>query len=126
GVPPLGQGAHEVTIGSNGNETELFRSTVLDGTRLADLDHLDYSTYAAPTAGTDPGTRQPGFLRLTVSSDGTGTPDTSLFYEPALNAPDAVADNQWQTWQTADGTFTTTGDASGETTLAAFVNAHPD
>ena len=117
---PLGQGALFFTIGGLQNQTELYRNTSLDGTSLADLTGLNYSTMA-------PAGKQPAYLRLTVDQDGTGANIDSLNFEPALNSSQgAIVANQWQTWNAGpDSTWTTDGGPTGATTLAAYVAAHP-
>lgn len=119
-TPPLGQGALFFNIGASINQTELYRNTSLDGTNLADLSGLSYSTLT-PTG------KQPAYLRLTVDEDGTGAHIDSLYFEPALNSSQgAVAGGQWQTWNAGpDATWTTDGGPSGATDLTTYEGAHP-
>ena len=118
---PLGQGALFFTLGGLQNETELYRNTSLDGTKLADLSGLSYSTMT-PTG------KSPAYLRLTVDQDGTGTNIDSLNFEPALNSSQgAVSANGWQTWNAGPASnWTTDGGPSGVTTLTDYVAAHPN
>lgn len=122
---PLGQGAHFLSMGSSGNQTELYRTTTLDGTPLSELSALEYST---TEHGTDPAVaKQPAYLRLTISSTGTNVQDSTLYFEPALN-PDQgpIAQDTWQSWNAGSAaTWTTTGGPEGATTLADYVTTHP-
>jgi hypothetical protein len=122
---PLGQGAHFLKMGSSGNQTELYRTTTLDGTPLSGLSALAYST---TQHGTDPAVaKQPAYLRLTISSTGTDVQDSTLYFEPALN-PDqgGVAQDTWQSWNAgSDATWTTTGGTDGAVTLSDYISAHP-
>lgn len=124
---PYGPGSHEATLNDNDLRTELFRTPAYDGTRLADLARLDYSTFATAT---DPATglRQPTYLRLNVDNDGDGARDASLFFFPANNTDahgDGVKNDAWQNWSTVDGKWGVDGDGD-YTTLAAYASAHPE
>ena len=50
---PYGPGSHQATLNDNDLRTELFRTPAYDGTRVADISRLDYSTFATAT---DPST----------------------------------------------------------------------
>ncbi|HET7661382.1 MAG TPA: hypothetical protein VFK66_13420 [Oryzihumus sp.] len=123
---PLGQGAAFFTMGALPNQTELYRNTTLDSTKLADVSDLGYSTYQHATRGTV--AKQPAYLRLTVDRDGDGSQIDSLYFEPALNPEQgAITQDAWQSWDAGkSANWTTTGDASGLTTLSAYQSAHPD
>jgi hypothetical protein len=122
---PLGQGAHFLRLGASGNQTELYRTTTLDGTPLSHLSNLQYSTTEHGTDPTVP--KQPAYLRLTISSDGSGTQDSALYFEPALNpGQGSVAQDTWQSWDAGlNATWTTTGGPEGATTLSDYITAHP-
>ncbi|MGZ6833553.1 MAG: hypothetical protein ACXVGN_10380 [Mycobacteriaceae bacterium] len=125
---PLGQGAAFFTMGGYQNQVELYRNTTLDDTKLADVSDLGYSTYQRATSGS--GAKQPAYLRLTVDPDGVAphTDAESLFFQPALNpGQGAIKQGAWQNWDAGtSANWTTTGDESGLTTLAAYQAAHPD
>ncbi|MGZ4560407.1 MAG: hypothetical protein ACXVXJ_05440, partial [Mycobacteriaceae bacterium] len=119
---PLGQGALFFNVGTSQYQTELYRNTSLDATKLADLSGLTYSTMV-PAAD-----KQPAYLRLTVDQDGTGQNIDSLNFEPALNSSQGgIVPNQWQTWNAGPGSnWTTDGGQTGVTTLTAYEAAHPN
>ena len=125
---PLGQGAAFFTMGAFPNQTELYRNTTLDDTKLSDVSALGYSTYQHATRGS--AAKQPAYLRLTVDPDGVAphTDAVSLFFQPALNpGQGAIKQDAWQSWDAGKtANWTTTGDESGLTTLADYQAAHPD
>ncbi|HEY0486009.1 MAG TPA: hypothetical protein VGD72_07150, partial [Mycobacteriales bacterium] len=102
---PLGQGARFFHMGQYSVQVELYRTTALDGATVGDITRLDYSTWAEATGslqGEARSPKQPPYLRLSISSDGSGPKDTTLNFEPAENgAQGAVAQSRWQDWQTA-------------------------
>jgi hypothetical protein len=53
--------------------------------------------------------------------------DDQLYYEPSINHPSAIANNEWQTWNTADELWSRTGGQSDTdlTTLAGYASHHP-
>jgi hypothetical protein len=119
---PLGDGSYEFATGTNENQTELLRTPRYGGTRLAELQKLEYSTFAA--SGSGGAIKQPPYFRLSVDKDADGDYDESLFYIPSHNG--AVVQDEWQTWDIDAGTFNI-GDGSGPaTTLAAYVGANND
>jgi hypothetical protein len=123
GTPPSGTGSLKFDLSAkDGNFLDLFRTDAYDGTALADIEDLQYST-SVETDG-----KQPPYLRLTVDKDADGARDDSLFFIPANNgAQQAVANDTWQTWDVDSGVLNINGDpGSGTTTLAAYVTANPD
>src|SRR3954451_7665572 len=132
GNPPAGIGSHKFRADSTTDNQppdqdvlELYRSTSLDGVKLGDVRNLDYWTYDQPARGVTG--QQPPYLRLSVDSDGDGEGDASLFYEPSINHPSAVADNTWQHWMTGDELWSIGGGESPSdlTTLAGYASHHP-
>jgi hypothetical protein len=130
-VPPRGDGSLQLEIGDNSDSVQFLRSTVLDGQPVDDLRQLAYSTYAAHKGGNGSALQQPVYLRLSISSDGSGAKDTTLNFEPANN-PDqgAVADATWQRWNAFQGRFRVV-EGPGETlgsliTLPAYMTRHAD
>lgn len=121
---PFGTGSHRMTIGQSTVQTELYRTPKYDGTLLAGITRLEYSTFARRTAGTG-AIRQPTYLRLNVDNDSDGTRDASLFFYPAHNGDQqAVANGVWQNWDVARGKVNVDGAGGPATTLAAYAAAH--
>jgi hypothetical protein len=128
---PLGAGARFFNMGAFSVQTELYRTSALDGAKVRDIALLDYSTWAKATGsrqGTEPTDKQPVYLRLSISSDGSGTKDTTLNFEPASNG--TVKQNTWQDWATAGGRWHVI-EGPGVTadsfiTLAEYLAAKPD
>jgi hypothetical protein len=131
-TPPAGIGSHMMREGDNEDVVQFWRTTELDGVNVGDIRTLDYSTYVKPDAGnTNATTQQPPYLRLSISSDGSGVKDTTLNFEPANNSDQgAVHQNAWQRWHTASGYYRVV-EGPGETadnlvTLAAYAARHPN
>ncbi|MFL6024251.1 MAG: Calx-beta domain-containing protein [Marmoricola sp.] len=118
---PFGTSSHRITIGESSAQTELYRTDAYDGVKVADLTRLEYSELARPTTSGD---RQPVYLRLSVDNDNDGNTDASLFFYPANNG--TPVNNQWQTWDVANGTIDVDGDNGGTTNLADYATAHPN
>lgn len=125
-TPPLGAGSRQFDLSTafGSVQTEIYRTTVLDGRTLASLQSLQYSTYVAST---DDNPKQPAYLRLTVDTD-PGQNDNerhSLFFFPANNGD--VAQSTWQTWNVLDGTISVDGDSgpAGTSSVGAYAQAHP-
>jgi hypothetical protein len=115
-TPPAGIGSlHFTNPFTTG--VQQYRTSLLDGTALADLRSLQFSTYE--TGGTD---EQPGYLKLDLDTDHNGTYDRSLFYYPANNGTQqSVQQSTWQTWDASAGNWNIDGDGGpGE----AFSLAH--
>ena len=124
---PFGTGSHKATISQSTVQTELYRTAAYDGTLLANVTRLEYSTLARH-ANDDGPLRQPTYLRLNVDNDGDGTRDASLFFYPANNDDQQpVANGKWQHWDVDSGRISVDGDSGpGQTeTLATYAAAHP-
>ena len=124
---PFGTGSHRIRIGQSTVQTELYRTPDYDGTLLANVTRLEYSTFARRTSGSG-ADRQPTYLRLNVDNDGDGARDASLFFFPANNADQhPVANGTWQNWDVADGKISVDGDngPGATTTLDAYAADHP-
>jgi hypothetical protein len=119
GAPPLGDGSVRYTIGADGDSYETLRQGGYNGVRLADFTRLDYWTYVSQAAGT-----QAVYIDLYVDSDGNGTKDVTLTFEPTYNG--TVAKNSWQHWNALAGQWWSDppGGPPPFTTLAAFIAAH--
>jgi hypothetical protein len=124
GTPPAGIGSHRMTLGNDPNEVEIWRSPELDGVNVGDIRTLNYSTYEKPGANAV-GVQQPAYMRLSIDP-GDGSGQINLFYEPSIDHSDNIANNAWQTWNTADELWSTDGGPDNLTTLAAVSAKHPD
>jgi hypothetical protein len=125
---PFGSGSHHITINEYTSQTELYRTDEYDGTPLAQLSRLEYSSFARPQQADQPD-RQPTYLRLTVDKDDDTTPDDSLFFIPANNGDQqAVENGDWQSWDVDDGHLSVNGDSGpGNTvTLDQYVQDNPN
>jgi len=124
---PFGTGSHQIRIGQSTVQTELYRTPKYDGTPLADLTRLEYSTYAKRSSGSGD-LRQPTYLRLNVDNNADGQRDASLYFYPADNASQQpVANGEWQDWDVDSGRISVDGDTGpgNTTTLADYASSHP-
>jgi hypothetical protein len=124
---PYTTSSHRIVIGESTVQTELYRTKAYDGTALASVTRLEYSTFARRTNGTG-ADRQPTYLRLNVDNDNDGNRDASLFFFPANNASQQVVKNDvWQDWDVDSGKISVDGDSgpAATTTLAEYAAAHP-
>ena len=118
--------------------------TGYDGTRVADLTVLGYSTYVTQTGS---GGQAP-YLILNLDFDGNNaTVEDQLFFEPVYQNgtygtihpddsvpnqcgtnPNCVSTAQWQTWDALAGGWWSAEESAGGpplTTLARYVQDHP-
>ena len=123
-TPPSGRGSLKFDFtNQDGNFDDQFRTDKYNGTKLADINDLVYSTYVQT-----PG-KSPVPLRLTIDKDGNGTHDEDLWFIPANNPTEhAVAENTWQTWDMTQttGLFNINGDQGVPQTLQSYVGTNPD
>ncbi len=92
GTPPLGEGSVRMTV--DGTAGFLFGAQLYAGTRLADIQVLNYSTYVTTGSGFTDVTFQ-----INYDPDVTTTEATwygRLVYEPYFNG--TVSTGAWQTW----------------------------
>ena len=127
GTPPAGLGSLKfaLSVGTNDQRVELFRTTQYDGTKVRDLRDIEFSTFQRATDGnTTP--QQPVYMRLSVDTNDDGSTDDSLFFFPANNG--VVAQSTWQNWDAGNGVWGVNGDPgpSGSVTLEQYAVAHPD
>jgi len=110
GSPPAGTGSLQMTTGSGsggqGGKAWMYQASY-DGTRLADLTTLQYSTYQAPSSAS------PDFLvpslQFGVDADNNGTFDGTLVFEPVYTAGNGgVVKGQWQSWDALQGRWWST------------------
>lgn len=107
-VPPLGTGSARLSTGTHGDERVELRNTAYAGTRLSCLTSLGFSTYATSNNG-----QQLPYLFVNVDTDGNGTIDDILAFEPPYQTPTSgnpALPNQgsealdtWQTWDALNG-----------------------
>lgn len=122
GDPPGGNGSYFFQIGSNGDTYRTLRYSGLGGVDLGDLTALDYWTYVVNAPGT-----QAVYIDLYVDSDGNGTRDDILTFEPTYNG--TVTKNVWQHWNALNGGLWWSDDLGGPPplfTLASYVSSHPN
>jgi hypothetical protein len=73
-----------------------------DGTRLADIDGVGYSTYRDPASTGDPAVL--AAVNIRVDLDGGGTPDAYMVFEPYQDQGNAaVQTGAWQNWDAFRG-----------------------
>lgn len=138
-TPPLGVGSVELSVGPNGSGAAQLRHPGYQGTRLADLTALSYSTYVDQ----DGSGGQAPYIILQVDLDGnlaTTGDRTLLFFEPVYqsaaffpsNPQGSLALDTWQTWDALNGGWwSTTGVAgaspgTGVKPLSAITALHPN
>jgi hypothetical protein len=127
---PYGSGSRQMQIGQFAEQTEIYRTPAYDGTPLADISRLEYSTYARQSDGAGPD-RQAPYLRLTLDSNADGVrngADDSLFFYPSNNADQhAIVNGEWQNWDVANGVVNVNGDdgPQGAMTIQAYATSHP-
>jgi uncharacterized repeat protein (TIGR01451 family) len=132
--PPLGAGSVHLAVGSNGAASAQARNTAYAGTLLSQLEVLSYSTFVDVTGS---GGQAP-YLNLLIDTDGNGTSDDQLFFEPSYQTGAYAGDpvpNQgtvtpgvWQTWNAMTGGWWALSAGTGGpplVTLATYIAAHP-
>ena len=104
---PGGTSAARLFTGTHGEEFAEIRNSNFAGVDLASLSELSYCTYVTQFNGA-----QVPFLALNVDTDGNGTVDDILIFEPeysngvynpSIPAQPAVALNTWQCWDALNG-----------------------
>jgi hypothetical protein len=131
--PPLGTGAYGLNVTDSPDTRRQISYQGADGTRLADLTALRYSTVYAN--GSDSSSTAAPYLELRVDNDADGTTDDSLFFEPAYQNgtygdsidQGAPVPGRWQTWNVLDGAVRNNATESAPTqSLRQYMTAHPD
>jgi Big-like domain-containing protein len=141
GAPPTGSGSFRQTALASADR-QVLRSSVYNGTPLASISRLTYRTYV--TSFVD---GQATAINLRVDTDGNGTTDDTLSFEPVYQtgtyatvpgagpipaqcppASSCAVEGTWQLWNARDGGWWT---ASAMTagppldTLAHYESVHP-
>ena len=128
GRAPFGTGSHRITIGESTAQAEIYRTNDFNGTRLADITRLAYSTFAQAKAGGQ--VRQPSAMRLAVDTNNDGERDHKLYFFPANNAAaqQPIENGVWQNWDVRNGRLSEDGDAGPDATVSwsDYVAANPD
>jgi hypothetical protein len=98
--PPLGTGSFEMGTPTSTAKVQLLTNQY-DGTLLADIDGIGYSTYRDPSSDGDVAMAA---LNLRVDLDGNGTADAYMVYEPYQDLGNAaIQDGVWQSWDAYRG-----------------------
>ncbi len=137
GAPPLGVGSLHLSTGTHGDERVELRNTSYAGTKLSDLTSLSYSTYVTSNNG-----QQFPYIFLNIDTDGNGSVDDILGFEPPYQTPSAgnpslpdqgdTAMNTWQVWDALGGGWWSSGGyagldpGTGVQSLAPYLAAFPD
>jgi hypothetical protein len=136
-TPPAGTGSVHLFTGTDGGEAGAIRNTDYSGTRLDAITNLRYCTYMTLNNG-----QQFPYLSLEISTDGSGTLDDRIFFEPPYQThatgnpslPDqgATALNTWQCWDALEGGWwANSGDGglnpgTGVKPLSDYLAVHPN
>ncbi|HVM30316.1 MAG TPA: hypothetical protein VM305_06060 [Candidatus Limnocylindrales bacterium] len=134
GAPPLGTGSAQLSVGADGDSGARLRNSSHNGTLLARLTALSYSTYVQQ----DGSGGQAPYLILDVDLNADGAWDDLLFFEPVYQTGAYSGDtvpNQgsvmvgtWQEWDAlAGGWWALSAGTFGPplVTLENYVAAHP-
>jgi len=137
-LPSAGSDALKFVVGQNDSNLTSYDEAEVDnfkydGTKLADITALSYWTYI-----TKDQYGQAPDLALAIDSDGNGTQDDFLVFEPAYQTggysgdpvpnQGAVVQNTWQKWDAfTGGWWATSAGTYGPPvyTLQTYVAAHP-
>ncbi len=100
-TPPLGTGSYELRTPDSTAKVQLFTDQY-DGTALADVDGIGYSTYRDPSStGFEAGVAA---LNIRIDVTGDGDPDRYMVYEPYQDEGNAaVQTGVWQDWDAYKG-----------------------
>jgi len=121
-APPLGRGALQLDIGTNGNSLLVVVNESFNGVPIGNLTQLSYSTFVVNAASHATGQQAPGLL-LSIDVNGNGTVFDQLAYEPRLNG--VVQLGVWQQWDALAGVWYSIFSLGPSSTLAAYLVAHP-
>jgi hypothetical protein len=108
-LPPAPIGSARLSVGADGNSAAQMRTAIYNGTLLANITELKYSTFTQQ----DGSGGQAPYLILNVDLDNNGTVDDQLFFEPVYQTGAYSGDpvpNQgtlavgvWQEWNALVG-----------------------
>lgn len=98
-------------------------------TPLADVDAMSYDTYRLAESGGYAGTLPSYILYVDLNGTAVANGGTYLFYEPYYNAPPAVEEGTWQTWDAlhnGDAKWYISGTGQKLRTWESIVAEYPD
>jgi hypothetical protein len=135
-TPPLGSGSAQITIGTDGDSFDGFRTPDFNGTLLSALTTLSYSTYTQ----VDGSGGQSPYLLLNLDFDNDGVLDDQIFFEPVYQSATYFPSNPqgplttatWQTWDALNGGWWSVNSTAGADpgtnvkSLAAIIAAQPN
>jgi len=131
GTPPLPSGSVRLAVGNDSGSLAEARLSGFDGTKLADLTELAYSSYRAtvPVGGVN----EDILLILEIDTDGDGICDDLLVFEPEWQGT-PVLNATWQRWNAHSGKWWSqnnpaiggTRGAAGVKPLSAYLAGFPD
>ncbi len=103
GTPPLGTGSAKLTV--DGDDRNILYTDLHDGTVLADITSLEYSTYAE---NTNNGVWTPS-LQIDVDYNSELVSDAAWqgrwTYEPYQTLGTLTQEDVWETWEPTDGNW---------------------
>jgi len=144
-TPPMGTGSAHLYTGTQGDESAQIRNIDYAGTKLSDLTALSYYTYMIENNG-----QQFPYIILDIDTDGDGTRDDLLFFEPPYQNPTdgnpllpdqgTTALDTWQFWDALPGGWwslyhpdvasagapQTVPANTGVQSLSTYISAFPD
>lgn len=139
GVPPVGNGSVQLSVGANGANGTYVENPDYAGFLLSDLTVLSYATYVQTYVN-----GQAPYLVLALDFDGDAIVEDALAFEPVYQtggypsssaipnqcgvSPNCVDLNTWQSWDALVGgwwSFTAATSGPPLVTIADYVAAHP-
>ena len=133
GTAPYGSSSYEMSTGSGDGSgaggKSYFKTNSYNGTRLDAISSMSYSTYVDPST---PGSNIAPVIEIMVDTDGDGTRNTTLVFEPVFSPEQgAIVKGSWQFWNARAGKWrssATVGSIVPNTyfPLDTFIAAFPD
>ncbi|MDX6692429.1 MAG: trimeric autotransporter adhesin [Blastocatellia bacterium] len=104
-TPPYGSGSYQMSTGAGDGAGQggksYFKTNTYNGTRLDAISSMSYSTYVDPST---PGNNIAPVIEMMVDTDGNGTRNTTLVFEPIYSPEQgAIQKGVWQTWNARAG-----------------------
>jgi hypothetical protein len=139
-TPPCGTGSAEFRIDPSGSTQATLTNGAYNATKLNDLTALSYNTFVTTNNGGSPTNGgQAVFIVLTIDTDGNGSIDDSIFFEPRFqdtahfpsNPQGPLALATWQSWDALHGGWWSEHGLGGATqsslkSLSAYLTAQPN
>ncbi len=133
-MPPYGTGSYEMSTGSGtgagAGGKSYFKTNNYNGTRLDAISSMSYSTWVDVST---PGANIAPVIEMMVDTDGNGTRNTTLVFEPVYSPEQgAIVKGVWQFWNARTGKWRSTATVGPivpntyftlDTFIAAFPNA---